>query len=353
MDSLKQLGLGICIWGVIAIGVKADGLTWTNAASDGWAPYLAQLNSTSNANTISFNNPPPIPTSPAPPLSAVPTTTTIQANNISNIPPTTTQAAPFSAGAAPTAAAPVDGFINLGTGPYPNAALITTGGAQPWYNSSQISSFFGGQPTPQQQQSFDNAVLQNVQQTFAQSGVPITLTTNPNVPALHTISLVSNTGSASLSSAIGMTAIGSSGFSFIDQITQSAQNLNQLELIVAHNISHELMLALGVPENYDQTGTYVDSKVANWTMMVNPDATFSPAASQALIAAIQNQSATPSSQLGAQSLNPSPMTAPEPTTMALWRLRARPPSSHGVSAADEQHHELNGRSAVPSRMTAG
>src|SRR5262249_4542195 len=147
-------------------------------------------------------------------------------------------------------------------GPYPNAGLITTGGAQPWYNSSQISSFFGGQPTPQQVQSFDSTVLARVQQTFAQSGVPISLTSDPSVPALHTISLVSNTASATLPSAIGMTQVGTNGFSFIDQIAKSAQSLDQLGWIAAHNISHELMLALGVPENYDQTGSYVDSKLA-------------------------------------------------------------------------------------------
>jgi len=322
MSSLKPLVLGIFVWGAIAVGVRADGFTLTSAASDGWPTWLAQLNSTTNANSISFNNPPPIPTSPAVPLSPDPVTTTVQASNISNIPPSTPQAAPFSAGAASTSTAPVDGYINLGNGPYPNAAAITTGGAQPWYNSSQISSFFGGQPTAQQQQSFDNAVLQNVQQTFAHSGVPITLTSNPNVPALHTISLVSNTGSATLSSAIGMTQVGSSGFSFIDSIAKSAQNLNQLEWIVAHNISHELMLALGVPENYDQTGTYVDSKLANWTMMVNPNATFSAAASQALLQAIQNQSTGSGYQLGAQALNSSLTAAPEPTTLALWALAA-------------------------------
>jgi hypothetical protein len=320
MSWLKPLVLGIFVWGVVATAVRADGLTWTNAASDGWAAYLAQLTNSSNGDVISFNNPPPIPTPLAAPLLAAPVTMPVQANDVSNIPPSTAPAAPFSP--APAAPAPVNGFINLGTGPYPGAAAITTGGAQPWYNSSQISSFFGGQPTAQQQQSFNSAVLQDVQQTFSQSGVPITLTTNPNVPAEHTISLVSNTGSASLASAIGMTQVGGNGFSFIDQIAHSAQNLNQLEWLVAHNISHEMMLALGVPENYDQTGAYVDSKVANWSMMVNPNSTFSPAAAQALLAAIQNQNTSASSQLGAQALN-SPLTAaPEPTTIALWALAA-------------------------------
>jgi hypothetical protein len=304
--------------------VRADVLTWTNAASDGWAPYLAQLNSTINTEIIGFQNLPPIATvtaqAPAPQLSTAPTTTTVQAAVISNIPASITPAPAFTAGPPPSP--PVAAYVNLGNGPYPNAALITTGGAQPWFNSSQISSFFGGQPTSQQQQSFDSTVLQRVQQTFAQSGVPITLTSNPNVPALHTISLVSNTGSASLPSAIGMTQVGGNGFSFIDQIAKSAQSLDQLEWVVAHNVSHELMLGLGVPENYDQSGTFVDSKLANWAMMVNPDATFSPAASQALLQAIRNQGPTASSQLGAQDLTTSITAAPEPATWALWALAA-------------------------------
>ena len=79
---------------------------------------------------------------------------------------------------------PADANLNLSSGPYPLASTITTGNAQPWYNSSQISGFFGGQPTPQQVASFDNVVVQRVEQTFQQSGVPITLTLNSPVPRL-------------------------------------------------------------------------------------------------------------------------------------------------------------------------
>jgi hypothetical protein len=225
---------------------------------------------------------------------------------------------------APTApSSPVQAFINVGNGPYPLAAAITTGGAQPWYNSSQLTSLFGGQPTAQQVQSFDNAILQRVQQTFSLSGISVSLTENPNVSALHTISLVSNTASSTLPSAIGMTQVGSNGFSFIDQIAPSAQSLNQLEWIVAHNISHELMLAFGVPENYDTTGNFIDSKLANWAMMVNPNSTFSSAAAQAITQALgsQNQAAA-GSLLGAQEFNPSPAAIPEPTTVAMWGLAA-------------------------------
>ena len=54
-----------------------------------------------------------------------------------------------AAGLAPTPAASqvADANLNLGSGPYPLESTITTGNAQPWYNSSQIASFFGGQPT--------------------------------------------------------------------------------------------------------------------------------------------------------------------------------------------------------------
>ena len=155
--------------------------------------------------------------------------------------------------------APVDAFLNLGAGPYPEESTITTGNAQPWYDSSQITRFFGGQPTAAQQASFDSAILQNVQQAFSQSGVPITLTDDPSVAAAHTLSLVSNTASSTLSDAFGMTELGKSGFSFIDQIAPNAQTLDQLEWIVAHNLSHELMLAFGVGENYDHTGNYIDA----------------------------------------------------------------------------------------------
>ena len=136
---------------------------------------------------------------------------------------------------------PVNAFLNLGATPYPEpgAAQITTGDAQPWYDSSELSRFFGGQPTVQQQQSFDNAIVQDVQQAFSLSGVPITVTDNPYVPASHTLSLVSNTASMAFPGAIGTSQIGGNGFSFINAIAPYAQSLTQLEWIIAHNMSHE------------------------------------------------------------------------------------------------------------------
>src|SRR4029077_7279368 len=122
--------------------------------------------------------------------------------------------------------------------------------------------------------------------TFQLSGVPIKLTDNPNVPAAHTLSVVSNTSSLAFPGAIGTTNLGSNGFTFIDPILTPAQSVGQLEWVVAHNVSHELMLAFGVGENYDKTGNYIDAPKANWAMLDSPSSTFSPAAAQALLAQI-------------------------------------------------------------------
>jgi hypothetical protein len=226
----------------------------------------------------------------------------------------------------------VDAFVNLGAGAYPEASALTTGNPQPWYDSSAIVNLFGGTPTAQQQANFDSVVLQRVQQTFQSSGVPVTLTDNPNVSAAHTLSLVSNASSNSLSSAIGMTDLGANGFSFIDKIAPQAKSVDQLEWIVAHNISHELMLAFGVGENYDQSGNYIDARNASFAMMTSPHAGFSSAAAQALRSALATASPpSPATQslLARSSTNPAPsmhftlsdpQTVPEPTTVAFWVL---------------------------------
>jgi hypothetical protein len=337
MSALKPLAL--CILVVVSMDsvVRADAITWPSNTN--WVTYFAGPNGNGGST------PAPASTTPDPFQPSQPAAVTTQPSPqpppsapapvampmvVANVPVmqapaptfTPTTSAPVSAPSTPAAASapssgPVDAFINLGNGPYPLQSIITTGNAQPWYNSSQITSLFGGSPSTQQIQSFDNTILQRVQQTFSMSGVNVTLTDNPNVAALHTLSLVSNTSAASLPSAIGMTEVGASGFSFINNIASSAQSVDQLEWIVAHNISHELMLAFGVPENYDTTGNFVDARTANWAMMVSPIATFSPAAAQALDQALAAQNGTSSGQLGAQLVG-SESPVPEPTTIALW-----------------------------------
>jgi hypothetical protein len=316
MSASKRLGLAILLWATLGTTVRADPIRWQQSA-ESWLYYLAGQNDGSGGAAPAASSGPATSVTPAMPVlrwgeAAPPPESSV----VANAPVSFDQ--PVSA-PAPTPSGPINAFINLGAGPYAQASTITTGNAQPWYSSTQINSFFGGQPTPQQIQSFDNAVLQHVQQTFSSSGVAVSLTTDPNVAAQHTISLVSNTSSASLSDAIGMTQVGKNGFSFIDHIAPSSQSLEQLQWIAAHNISHELMLALGVPEKYDTTGKYIDSKMADWAMMVSPNSTFSPAASQALsqVLASQSNSDTPY-QLGAQEVAP----VPEPATVALWAVAA-------------------------------
>jgi hypothetical protein len=212
----------------------------------------------------------------------------------------------------------VDAYLDMGTGPYAGASFIAAGTPQAWYDSPQVVRLFGGVPTAQQQQGFDQAVLQRVQQTFQLSGINLTLTENPAVPALHTMSLVSNSSSSPFPGAIGTTDLGANGLSFIDPMAQAAQSVDQLEWIVAHNISHELMLAFGVGENYDQTGNFVDARNANFSMLINPDATFSAGAAQAIKAQLPSSSFEQVYQPAAQGIAPVP--APEPSTVAVWGL---------------------------------
>jgi hypothetical protein len=231
------------------------------------------------------------------------------------------QAAPAAAlSAPPTPSGPVDAFINLGVGPYPDAGTLTTGGAQPWYAGAGVANIFGGTPNAQQQADFASTVFQRVEQTFQLSGVPVTLTTDPNVAAAHTLSVVSSTANGSIPNAIGMTYVGGNGFDFVDQVAKSVSTVDQLEWVVAHNIAHELMLAFGVGENYDQSGKYIDARNASWAMMTSPNATFSQSASQALLSANFLTSIGTVQNAGAQLAGP--QTIPEPATVALWGLAA-------------------------------
>ncbi len=217
----------------------------------------------------------------------------------------------------PSASGPTfDAFINLGAGPFPNAGTLTTGGAQAWYNSPQVMALFGGQPNASQQAAFDSTVLQRVEQTFQLSGVPVSLTDNPNASAAHTLSVVSGTVNPNLTSAIGMTNLGGNGFHFIDNSAPAAKSVDQLEWIVAHNVAHELMLAFGVPEIHDQTGNYIDSTAGQLAMFLNPNATFSTGAVQDLLS--RDFQATGNLGLFASPQVIASASVPEPATLALW-----------------------------------
>jgi hypothetical protein len=308
MTVVKALALGALVVGAVVPSATAGPINGGQLQWSSWNAGSGSTLSNAGASHVGGGGVGPVALTPSFATSSAPVSN--QALMASS------SVAPAPA-ASSTSSAAYDAYINLGTGPYPNASLLTTGGSQPWYNSSAVASLYGGQPNAQQQADFTNTVLQRVQQTFQQSGVPVNLTTNPNANAAHTLSVVSNTTST-WGPVLGLTDIGSNGFSFVDQAAKSSQNVSQLEWLVAHNVAHELMLAFGVPENYDKSGNFIDSPVANTSMMLNPNASFSQSAAQALLAANfqNNDGSIPS--MGAQVVGPQPV--PEPTTMALWVL---------------------------------
>src|SRR5262249_37898456 len=125
--------------------------------------------------------------------------------------PTTVAATPASTVVAPvlpTVSTPVDAFINFGNGPYPGPSTLTTGNPQPWYNSPAVIQAFGGVLSGAQQASFTQSVIADIQHTFQISGMNISLTGEPNVPALHTLSVVSGASYPSNPNAIGISQVG-------------------------------------------------------------------------------------------------------------------------------------------------
>lgn len=298
MLGRKSLALGIVVLAAVSTQARGDAIS---GGAGEWSTWFGSGGSFSAASLA-----PPTP-APAPSISPAPAPVSAPSPAPAPAPTSASTSSPSGA----------DAFLNFGGGPYPNESLITTGNAQPWYNSPQVAAVYGGTPTAQQQTDFANTVLQRVEQTFQQSGVNVNLTTNPSVPTAHTLSIVSGTSSASMPNAIGMTEIGGSGFTFVDPIAKSSQSVDQLQWITAHNLSHELMLAFGVGENYDKSGNYIDAPNASGAMMLDPNAKFSDAAAQAINSQLaHDQSTTGTSEFSGQTLDP--QAVPEPATVLVW-----------------------------------
>jgi hypothetical protein len=335
MSAVKALALGALVIATAAGECSAGSITSSNNVRWSWwdpgtgtftnvatpapmvaVPFVPIPASTASTATVAAYVPPagvaPDPSQTSPRWVQVSNAATAYANANGGLGPVATPAAPSSS--QPT----YNAFINMGNGPYPNATGLATGNPQPWYNSPQIVGLFGGQPNAQQRADFTSTVLQRVEQTYQLSGVPVSLTTDPNALAAHTLSVVSNTSSAAVSSsAIGLSYVGVNGISFIDQAAKLVNSVDQLEWVVAHNVSHELMLTFGVGENYDKSGNFIDAGVANMSMLLDPKATFSQGAAQALLGeGLGNSVAT--STTAAQILGPT--TVPEPSTIALWAV---------------------------------
>jgi hypothetical protein len=355
MSAVKTLAFGAAAWfGLGFVPAQADSISkskaerlWTMVWSAGAVNSYQSSAATPSQPAVAAPAPTPAP-APAPaPVTPIIATSISQPTIVQNAPmiaaPMTAapsiepvvQAASFQpATTAITAAtggsAPVDAFINMTTGPYPSASALGAGNAQPWYDSPAAIQAFGGIPNAQQQASFEQTVLQDVQHTFQLSGMNPTLTIDPNTPAQHTLSVVSGLYDAANAGAIGLTNVGGSGVSFIDKLNY-ASDPTDLAWAIAHNVSHELMHAFGIGYHPD-SGTYVDAASATWSTLTDPNAQFGPQATQLLLASQYGalSGSTSATGVGAELLNPGgtkvdgdeTIATPEPATVAMWAFGA-------------------------------
>ena len=333
MSPLKSLALGVFAWVALGSLAYADPQTWGggNWSWTNWVPTQGDLSNLSTLQSvlaaIAPDGTPTTATSPNFSSSAPsqnPVFTPIASNNLNSS--TITPAAALTSFSAPTAPAAssgptYDAYLNFGTGNFPEASQLTTGNAQPWYESPSVKAVFGGvAPNTQQQVAFETTVLARVEQTFQLSGLNPTVTLDPSAQANHTISIVSGTSYAPNPNAIGITDVGGNGFGFIDKLSY-AQNVDQLEWAVAHNVTHELMHAFGVAVHHDQTGTFLDAATASWALLTNPDTVLSPAAVQDILAHNYGRNLGSNGTLGAEGIDgDQTVTVPEPATVAFWAI---------------------------------
>ena len=340
MSAAKTVTRGIVIWLALGSVASADGIDSSSWRSSGSWYFFFQGRSSKVDSPPSYTNfysnqpiqnalpvvntPPPAPIvnipAPAPipiPIQAAPVQPTLSATNSFSTP----VQAPTNIGNT------YDAYINLGSSGFLESNQLTTGNPQPWYASPTVQKLFNGIPSIDQQKQFTDQVLSDVQQTFSLAGLHPSITTNPNVSANHTLSVVSGASYGPNANAIGITDVGSNGFGFIDKLSYG-NDINSLEWAVAHNVSHELMHAFGVGQHPDSTGNFIDAATASWNLLTNPNATFSSGAVTAIQAT--NFGNVTSSVLGAQGLAKNvdgdqqilAATVPEPATIAVWGLLA-------------------------------
>lgn len=340
MSLGKTFSLGILTLGLVVSSANAEPISSMGGGSQ-WTFWSQSTNSTISAPSYAAPEPEPAPPAPTP------------APSLGTPAPAVTSTAPAPSYSAPATTSSSgdrpDAFLNFGNGAYAGAGLMTTGTIQPWYESPTVVQAFGGVPSGQQQADFANTVLNRVEQTFKQSGVDVKLTLNPNDQAPHTLSVVSGASYGMNPSAIGITEVGSNGFSFIDKLNFGGSGSNAVDQLAwadARNISHELMHAFGVATHHDQTGTYLDSGSATWDMLTSPQTTFSPEAAADIQAKLSSDRTGSGFSLGAELLGMShaagcscgsshggtmlsqdfamevAATVPEPAAMMLWTVGA-------------------------------
>lgn len=234
---------------------------------------------------------------------------------------------PAAPPAVPTSASGFDAFVNMTDSGYVGAAGLTTGNELPWYLSPVAEKVYGGTPNLEQRMEFSRDVLSRVESAFRRSGLSVALTDRPGQSAAHTLSVVSGARSPASPDAVGVTEVGRDGFTFIDKLGYS-QTIDELKYAVANNVAHELMHAFGV-DRHAPGGSYLDSGVADWSTLIDPNATFSPEAVREL-ASRDFRAVGSTSLVGAQEVEhgsgcvhclqllASPV--PEPTTWLAWGL---------------------------------
>ena len=129
MTAFKYVALSGLICGLLAPSAFAAPVASTSGEWWWWSPVYASSatsNLAPNQFANSFDGPSAASASGTAPVS------------LSNYVPDTSAAGLTPA---PAASQVANANLNLGAGPYPLDNTITTGNAQPWYNSSQIASF--------------------------------------------------------------------------------------------------------------------------------------------------------------------------------------------------------------------
>ncbi len=284
--------------------------TRANANPMSGSPWTWRTYDTDVGPTAGSSSPSSVPSTSAPPTTSPPT----------GVIPTT---APGSATKSTSSGSPkvtTDAFINFGTAPFPESSSLTQGRAEPWYLNPVVERLFGGVPNAQQQAAFTSQVDKDIDQTFKLSGLSPVVTSAPNTPANHTISVVSNASYTPDPNALGITDVGKNGFAFIDKLKR-AHTETELEWSLAHVISHELMHAFGVAVHHDRTGKFLDAAAATWAVLTNPKSVFSHAAVQDILAHDYGRSlpsGTPRKDTldGDSAISAEPV--PEPATCVLW-----------------------------------
>lgn len=356
MAAIRTWVFGIVAWGAVAASATAAPMSWFGSQDELTAWYANRLHSAGNiyapasGDTLSnYSSGETAASSSAQTESssaAVMSTKGVPASSVASIssPPWFSRnqnwwkwredggakAQEMSQSASPKP------FINFGSSPYAEAASLVDGTPSPWYYSPAVTKVFGGVPDEARRVDFEQTVLANVEDTFRLSGLDLNLSTTPESPASPMISVVSGVSYKDDKNGdiAGITYVNSSGFSFIDKLN-NAENPEQLALVLAHNVAHELMHTFGVYE-HTKTSEYLDGERGGWDLMTNPDTKFSPEAVALMKPSIERLSdrgvtGDVAAQLLSEdeqaAMGPDFMTiagseapVPEPSTIAVWTI---------------------------------